>query len=58
MANECAPNIGYYIASVLTRLNVTLDNVELFGHSLGGSIIGYTGCALNGRIGRITGILH
>lgn len=38
IADEFVPRIGYHIASVLTQLNVPLNNVELVGHSLGGKI--------------------
>lgn len=58
LARKCVPSIGYYLANVLTQLNIDLENIDIVGHSIAGHIAGYTGCALNGKIGRITGKLH
>lgn len=53
IAGREAPLIGAHIAQVIKDLKVPLEKVELVGHSLGGHIIGFAGCALNGQVGRI-----
>lgn len=52
---EIVPSIGLYLASIITRLNLNTDKIELIGHSLGAHIAGYAGASLNGSISRITG---
>lgn len=52
---EIVPSVGYYLARVISDLQLDTDKIELIGHSLGAHIAGYTGATLNGSIARITG---
>ncbi|KAF2885728.1 hypothetical protein ILUMI_20432 [Ignelater luminosus] len=52
-------SVGNYLARFLRfleRNGVKLSNVHLIGHSLGAQISGVAGAALNGKVGRITGL--
>lgn len=52
---EIVPAVGYYVAQLITNFNLNPSNLELIGVGLGAHIAGYTGAALNGLLGRITG---
>lgn len=50
---DFAARIGAIMAKIIANFNVPLENIELMDHSLGGQIIGFAGCALNGKVRRI-----
>lgn len=52
---EIVPAIGYYLAQFIISFYLDPSRIELIGFGLGAHICGYTGCALNGAIHRITG---
>ena len=44
--------IGQFI-SFLTSIGVSLDDITVVGHSLGGQIAGYAGASTGGKLGKI-----
>ncbi|XP_031626710.1 lipase member H-like [Contarinia nasturtii] len=56
VVSEIVPSIGYYLAQFISNFYLNVSQIELIGFGLGAHISGYTGCALNGTINRITGL--
>lgn len=52
---EIVPAIGYNLAQLIIAFSLSPSNLELIGHGIGAHIAAYTGAALNGTLGKITG---
>lgn len=55
--NEIVPAIGEYLAEFIELMGFNLANVEFIGHSLGAHIAGMAGALLDGKLGKITGLM-
>lgn len=53
LAADIVPVLANYLAYFISKLNISLDNLLLIGHSLGGQVVGLAGARLNGKVAEI-----